>query len=141
MKQVLVLTFVLTAATRLIASDDVKAVVNSYLEVHAALASDKLEAVKAPAARLAALAEQMGESGAAIAKNARIVEKAKDLESAREAFVPLSEAVIAAAKAAKIGDVKIAYCSMAKGSWLQKEDQIRNPYYGKQMLTCGEFKK
>jgi hypothetical protein len=36
--------------------------------------------------------------------------------------------------------VKLAYCPMVRGSWLQKDETIRNPYYGKGMLTCGEFK-
>ena len=123
------------------ASDSVKAIVNSYLEAHAALASDKVEGVKAPAAAIAAEAEKMGPSGATIAKQARALEQAKDLNAAREAFNPLSESVIAAAKAANLPDVKVAYCPMAKGSWLQKDGTIKNPYYGSQMLTCGEFKK
>jgi hypothetical protein len=83
----------------------------------------------------------MGDSGAAIAKAARDVEQAKDLKAARAAFGPLSDAVIAAAKGANIGEVKVAYCPMTKGSWLQKDDTNKNPYYGSQMLTCGEFKK
>ena len=142
MRALMVIAFALTtAATTLAWSDDVKAVVNSYLEVHAALATDKLNAVKAPAGALAARADQMGESGAAIAKAARAVEQAKDIQTARDAFAPLSDAVIAAAKAAKLPDVKIAYCSMVKASWLQKESTIRNPYYGSAMSTCGEFKK
>jgi hypothetical protein len=37
-------------------------------------------------------------------------------------------------------DLKIAYCPMVKKSWLQREEQVRNPYYGAQMLTCGELK-
>jgi hypothetical protein len=131
----------LSAVSNLVASESVKAIVNSYLEAHAALASDKLEGVKAPAAAMAAEAEKMGPGGASIAKHARALEQAKDLDKAREAFNPLSESVIAAAKAAKIPDVKVAYCPMAKGSWLQKESTIKNPYYGSQMLTCGEFKK
>jgi hypothetical protein len=28
----------------------------------------------------------------------------------------------------------------APGSWLQKEDKVRNPYYGTLMLECGELK-
>ena len=123
------------------ASDSVKAIVNSYLEMHAALAADKVEDVKAPAAAIAAEAGRMGAGGATIAKAAKEVEQAKDLNAARTAFGPLSDAVIAAAKAANIGEVKVAYCPMSKGSWLQKDDTIKNPYYGSQMLTCGEFKK
>ena len=123
------------------ASESVKAIVNSYLEIHAALAADKVEGVKAPAAAIAAEAGRMEMSGAAIAKAAKEVEQAKDLKAARTAFGPLSDAVIAAAKAANLGDVKVAYCPMVKGSWLQKDATIKNPYYGSQMLTCGEFKK
>ena len=123
------------------ASESVKAIVNSYLEAHAALASDKLEGVRAPAAAMAAEAEKMGQGGATIAKQARALEQATDLNAARQAFNPLSESVIAAAKAANLPDVKVAYCPMAKGSWLQKDSTIKNPYYGSQMLTCGEFKK
>jgi Protein of unknown function (DUF3347) len=143
MKTAAALAFVLAFATvsNAVASEPVKAIVNSYLEAHAALANDKLEGVKAPAAAMAAEAEKMGSSGAAIAKQARALEQAKDLNAAREAFNPLSESVIAAAKAAKIPDVKVAYCPMVKGSWLQKDNAIKNPYYGSQMLTCGEFKK
>lgn len=144
MKRAFTFALLMTAAsavTFVAASDSVRAIVTSYLEVHAALASDKLEGVKAPAAAIAVQAERMGESGAAMAKAARAVEQAKDLKGAREAFNPLSEAVIAAAKAANVTDVKVAYCPMANASWLQKEDTIRNPYYGSQMLTCGEFKK
>jgi hypothetical protein len=51
--------------------------------------------------------------------------------------------VIAAAKAegwSDLGDVKLTYCPMVKASWLQKEDKIRNPYYGSTMLECGQFK-
>jgi len=29
---------------------------------------------------------------------------------------------------------------MAKASWLQKETDIKNPYMGKSMLTCGTLK-
>ena len=125
----------------LAASDDVKAIVSSYLEVHAALASDRADAFKTPAGTLAARAESMGASGTKIAKAARKVEHAKNLQAARDAFVPLSDAVIAAAKAANLPEVKVAYCPMAKASWLQKGDEVRNPYYGSQMLTCGEIKK
>jgi hypothetical protein len=129
------------AAGALDASEPVKSIVNSYLEAHAALAADKVEGVKAPAAAMAAEADKMGAGGATIAKQARALEQAKDLEAARTAFTPLSESVIATAKAANLPDVKVAYCPMVKGSWLQKDGTIKNPYYGSQMLTCGEFKK
>ena len=30
---------------------------------------------------------------------------------------------------------------MVKKHWLQTDKEIRNPYYGSSMLTCGTFKK
>lgn len=131
-------------AIRLDASDAMKAIVGSYLEVHSQLATDRLDGVKAPATALAKQAAALGEPGAAMAKAARLVADATDLKAAREAFGPLSEAVIASAKSEgwkDLGDVKLAFCPMVKRSWLQKDEKIRNPYYGSAMLECGEFKK
>jgi hypothetical protein len=129
---------------RLQASDAMKAIVSSYLEIHNQLATDKIAGVKALAKSIATQAARMGTAGQDMAKAAAALEQAADLNAAREAFGPLSDAVIAAAKAEgwkDIGDVKVAYCPMVKRSWLQKEAQIRNPYYGASMPTCGEFPK
>jgi hypothetical protein len=126
------------------ASDAMKAIVGSYLEIHAQLASDKIDGIKAPAGALAARAEGLGEPGKAMAKAARTVADSRDLKAARDAFGGLSEAVVAAAKAEgwkDLGDVKLAFCPMVNRSWLQKDEKISNPYYGSAMLTCGEFKK
>ncbi|MFP6646637.1 MAG: hypothetical protein VCF24_24210 [Candidatus Latescibacterota bacterium] len=30
-----------------------------------------------------------------------------------------------------------AYCPMVSAPWLQTEMDLRNPYYGSSMLTCG----
>jgi hypothetical protein len=125
-----------------IASGPMQSVVASYLEIHALLASDRIDGVKAPAQEIVKQATAMGADGAAIVKAAKAVEAAADLKTARDAFGPLSEAVIAAAKAegwSDLGDVKLAFCPMAKASWLQKGEKIRNPYYGSSMLECGEF--
>lgn len=118
------------------------AVVESYLEIQAALAQDSLEGVTAAANRIAEQSANIGAAGAPLAKVAKAVGSAKDIKAARTAFGPLSEAVIAVVKAdPSAHDVKLAYCPMANASWLQKEEKIRNPYYGSSMLTCGEFKE
>jgi hypothetical protein len=132
------------AATLLDASEAMKAIVGAYLELHARLSTDRLDGLKAPAAALAARAEALGDGGAAMAKAAKTVGDAPDLKTAREAFGALSDAVVAAAKAEgwkDLGDVKLAYCPMARRSWLQRDEKIRNPHYGSSMLECGEFKK
>lgn len=126
------------------ASGHLDAIVASYLEIHAQLAADKIDGVKAPAAAIAKHAGSMGEPGTAIAAAAKSLEQAGDLKAAREAFGPLSAAVIAAAKAEGwqgLDNVKLAFCPMVNASWLQKEQSIRNPFYGTQMLTCGEFRE
>jgi Cu(I)/Ag(I) efflux system membrane fusion protein len=126
------------------ASDAMKAIVGSYLEIHAQLAADKVNALKTPADAIVAKASEMGAGGAAMAAAAKTVGGATDLKTAREAFGALSDAVIAAAKAEgwkDLSDVKLAYCPMVNRSWMQKGEKIRNPYYGAGMLECGEFKK
>jgi Cu(I)/Ag(I) efflux system membrane fusion protein len=124
-------------------SDSTKAIVQSYLEIHAKLAADKPAEVKGPAKALAAQAAALGKDGEAIARAATAVEAAADIERARDAFGPLSDAVIARVRAegaTGFSDLRLAYCPMVKRSWLQREAQIRNPYYGAAMLGCGEFK-
>jgi hypothetical protein len=121
------------------------AIVKSYLAIQSRLAADSLDDVQADASRIAAGARTLGQTGAGLAAAADAVAKAADLNAAREAFGPLSEAVIARVKADTAFDpgpgLRLAWCPMVRRSWLQREEQVRNPYYGKQMLTCGELKR
>lgn len=126
------------------ASDAMKAIVGSYLVIQAKLAADTIDGVKPAAQDIGGQAARMGPAGEAIVKSAKAVENAADLKTTRLAFGDLSDAVIAAGKAElwkDVPEVKVAYCPMVKKSWVQKEAEIRNPYYGKSMLTCGEFRK
>ena len=139
----IVFVALLSAGSGVAASESLKAIVESYVVIQSQLAADKVAEVKAPARAIAAKAASMGKEGAAIAKAAATLEAATDLTSARAAFGPLTDAVMAAGKAEGWKDVegvRLAFCPMVKQSWLQKEEQIRNPYYGSGMLTCGEFK-
>ena len=129
-----------------IAAEPLATIVESYLQIHAQLIADKTDGVKPAAAAIVKQAEAMGAGGAAIGKAATAVSAAKDLKAAREAFGPLSDAVKAAVDAsgpatAKTLNLKLAFCPMVNRSWLQKEEKLRNPYYGSAMLECGEFKK
>ena len=150
MKSVVIGLIVLLAATAVGAQppagppESTKAIVTSYLEIQTALAADRFEDVKGPARTLAAAAVAAGKEAAAIAKAATAVQGATDIKAARQAFGDLSDAVIARVQADGskdvVGDLRLAYCPMVKRSWLQRGEQIRNPHYGAQMLTCGEFK-
>ena len=140
----IVFAFLTDAAARQTSAADTRAIVQAYLDLHDHLASDRFESVKPAAGRLVAHAVAAGKDGAEIATAARALEAADDIKAARDAFGTLSDAVIARVKAdgAKdaVTDLRLAYCPMANRVWLQREAQIRNPYYGSKMPTCGEFK-
>lgn len=133
----------LTFAANVNASEATKAIVASYLKIQAALAADKTDGIKPAAQEIAKQAATMGASGAAIAKASKVMEGAADIKAARAAFAPLSDAVIKAASAddwKDVSGVKLGFCPMVGHRWVQKDGQVSNPYYGKQMLTCGELK-
>jgi Cu(I)/Ag(I) efflux system membrane fusion protein len=73
--------------------------------------------------------------------------KPADLPSLRAAFKSLSTAVTDLLEVAPpspgIGTLYAAYCPMAKGSWLQVGQQIKNPYYGEDhaMADCGDIEQ
>ena len=82
----------------------------------------------------------MGEQAAAIGAAAEALAGAMDLWSARDAFGPLSDALIAYGKEVGFGELRVAYCPMVDKEWVQATSEIRNPFYGSMMLTCGEFR-
>jgi hypothetical protein len=62
----------------------------------------------------------------------------KGIDELRESFKKLSAIYIARGdKKARAGLME-ATCPMASANWIQKEGGLRNPYYGKSMLDCGE---
>lgn len=70
------------------------------------------------------------------------ISAAKEIAQQRTNFMNLSKNMHALLKAAKPAEaVYYQFCPMAndgKGAhWLSKESNIKNPYYGSQMLTCG----
>ncbi|MFW0715185.1 DUF3347 domain-containing protein [Pedobacter sp. N23S346] len=66
-----------------------------------------------------------------------------DLADQRKSFTTLSADLIALMKNAEIekGTIYVQHCPMANkgdgGDWLSTEKEIRNPYYGDEMLECG----
>ena len=70
-------------------------------------------------------------------------QKAASLEEFRSGFEKISASMIELAelKAFDIEALYIVYCPMKKASWLDDTKTVKNPYYGKSMLTCGSIKK
>lgn len=62
----------------------------------------------------------------------------KDIEGLRESFKKLSEVYIKNADPKAMKGLIKASCPMANAKWIQKEGTLKNPYYGKSMLECGE---
>lgn len=129
-----------------------KPVVERYLQIQHALSDDSMKGVADFAREIVNLADKMDVSALKgvdaahfkhipdeIKKAAAGISLANTLDAARTEFKNLSDPMTLWARIQKPTGIQIVSCSMAKASWLQKTGEIRNPYYGKSMLTCGEI--
>lgn len=75
------------------------------------------------------------------------IQASSDIEVQRKAFSTLSDNLYKSIKAFGLGgkEAFYEYCPMAfnneGGYWLSDQKEIRNPYFGDKMLTCGEVKE
>lgn len=78
----------------------------------------------------------------AFKKSAAIIAKSKQLDEQRKAFETMSTAYYQILKSERSleNTLYYQYCPMKKAYWLSTEKAIKNPYYGKQMLQCGQTK-
>ncbi len=82
-----------------------------------------------------------------IETSVKLIDASGDIEIQRAAFSKLTNAFYAAIKTFKVDDVRAYYqfCPMAfesKGAfWISTDKEISNPYFGEQMLRCGETKE
>ncbi len=106
-------------------SDKDKQFLTGYEKIRSALAADDLSNARTAAADL-------GDDGAVLAKSS-------SLKEARVAFEKLSD------RAKQLANGQPGYfvvnCPMLKKDWVQTSEKIGNPYYGKEMATCGEIRK
>lgn len=127
-------------------------VLKEYLKIHEALAADKTDGVKEAAEKILKLADSLDAQTVTgehkrhyehvptnIKEAARKLAKGKDIGEIRKTFQELSRPMAMWGSMSKPKDIYVVYCSMAKGSWLQKGKTIRNPYQGHKMLRCGEI--
>jgi hypothetical protein len=106
-------------------SDADKQFLARYEKVRSALAADDLGGARAAAGDL-------GDESGALAKS-------NSLRDARAAFEKLSDK--AKQLAAGQSGYFFVHCPMLKKDWVQTSEKIENPYYGKEMSTCGEIQK
>ena len=106
-------------------SDDAKQFLAGYEKVRSALAADDLAKARTAATDLRADGEALAASNS--------------LKEARVAFEKLSDK--AKELAAEKSGYYVVHCPMLNKDWIQTSEQIGNPYYGKEMASCGEIKK
>nr|WP_068890574.1 DUF3347 domain-containing protein [Pedobacter panaciterrae] len=78
-----------------------------------------------------------------LAFDAKHISETKDISHQREHFANFSANLFKLAKVVKLSKdaVYYDYCPMKKSYWLSDNAAIKNPYFGKQMLTCGSVKE
>lgn len=82
-----------------------------------------------------------------IKENAMHISETTDIKMQRQHFKPLSENMVAITSNFSDLDqpVYVQFCPMADdnkgGNWLSFQDQVRNPYFGDMMMTCGSVTK
>lgn len=124
---------------------ELDSLIADYLQVQTALAADSLQGVADLGASIAGHADNLKvdqkhqELPSATATAARKLAQAGSLDEARTAFGQLSDPVISLSELMAEDKPQVAFCPMADRSWLQKGDQIANPYYGSKMLRCGKI--
>ena len=75
-----------------------------------------------------------------IKTGAEQINKNTDVKKQRGHFNDLSNSVFALVKGLNANEKPVyqQYCPMKKAYWLSDNASIKNPYYGKTMLTCGK---
>ncbi|MFN8335429.1 MAG: efflux RND transporter periplasmic adaptor subunit [Cyclobacteriaceae bacterium] len=141
-------------------SDQLSRALPAYLQIKDALvASDTKAAAAAASSFSSALAkvnmgllrgdahDQWMSKLKILNEGAKLVQVSDDVDIQRASFSKLTGAYYGALKMFRVTGLKAyyQYCPMAfdnKGAyWISQEEQVSNPYFGEQMLRCGETKE
>ncbi len=136
------------------ASPGVDAVVTAYLAVADALGQSREDGGPIDAGALVAAGHALRDADAGSSRDSRaaaLVQAAEALtdqpiEQQRELFKPLSEQIIALIEASPpsraVGDrLYVMHCDMAPGNWVQRSQNIANPFYATDMKQCGSLQQ
>jgi len=130
-------------------------IVTAYLDLKNALVSSDGNAAKAKAKDLVTALSGSADASLTAAQqkifskyqdkllfDSRHISETNTVEHQREHFANLSTNMYEALKAVKLNSTVLyqQYCPMKKAYWLSESIQIKNPYFGSKMLTCGEVK-
>ena len=148
------------AATTAPAASPVKDIVTGYLQLKNALAADNAADAAAAGKTLVAAFGKVDQSAIPAEHKAmytdiessskehaeHIADNAGNIKHQREHFELLSKDVYDLVKAVGAGQpLYYDFCPMYNdnkgGSWLSETEDIKNPYFGSSMLTCGAVKE
>ncbi|MEH6679249.1 MAG: DUF3347 domain-containing protein [Sediminicola sp.] len=118
---------------------NVKEIFHHYIHIKTALVNGDSEEAASGAAMLAEVA-----SGQDIRDSAKSISAGTDIGEQRAAFASLTTSMEhLLSNALRSGEIYKQHCPMAfnnKGaSWLSMEKEIKNPYFGEKMLSCGSI--
>lgn len=118
------------------------ALINSDAKTASAKANDLTKTINSIDLKILPAAEQSAFSSLKdkLVSDANNISANSNIEKQKAYFSSLSANIYSLAKAVKLSDQPVyqQYCPMKKAYWLSNEAAIKNPYYGKQMLTCGK---
>lgn len=126
--------------------DQLNAVYQQYMQLNTALINGNSADAKVAATGIELGAKELS-NGTALAVLAAKIGAMDEIEGQRILYSALSMDMMARIKVAGLnaGEIFVQYCPMAlndKGaSWLSNQREIKNPYFGDSMLTCGEVKE
>ena len=124
----------------------IHAIFQQYTQLTTALTNSNFADAKIAANAIEAGAKEVTGAGS-VASTAAKITNAADIETQRNAYATLSNKIIELVKQSGLnnGELYVDYCPMAlndKGaSWLSTQKEIKNPYFGEKMMTCGEIKE
>jgi RND family efflux transporter MFP subunit len=130
----------------------VDAVATSYLDLVTALAADDEKGATGHVKTLAAASAELEKaaketpqaaSAAALGKASAAL-SGKDMAGQRKALPALGKAFLSVVDAVPpspaVGKtLYVFHCSMFPGDWVQRTEKVANPFYGKEMATCGSL--
>lgn len=135
-----------TALVVTLKDDQLNAVYQQYVLLTKALVDGDMAEAKVAVSAIKLGSKELT-NGTTLAALATKIGAASDIDAQRILFSDLSNDMIERVKSTGLnsGEIYVEYCPMAlndKGaSWLSNEKEIKNPYFGASMLTCGEVKE
>jgi len=134
----------------------VKEVLQAYLDLKNALAADKSKEAATSGEKMISALNAFPVSSLSSAQQAEVTEivanakenaehigeNAGNIKHQREHFQDLSKDMYDLLK--QVGTSQTVYkdsCPMVKAIWISEKKEIVNPYYGKDMLTCGKIQE